>query len=178
MPTERKRLLGNPGRRPLPEPAVILPAATEPPPPPISGLLPATQQRWHAMWEVGLRWLSPDADAPMLVEVAHLMDECERMRAEIEKDGRLLEEPIVTPTGHVVGIRRVPNPTVKMLREAERQLERYLMQLGFAPIARARLGLVEVRRQSKLEELLAKRSTAATPVASRPAPKRRTKAAN
>ena len=43
------------------------------------------------------------------------------------------------------------------LRQLDNQLVRNLAHFGFTPSDRARLGLVRVRQQSKLEELMARR---------------------
>lgn len=46
----------------------------------------------------------------------------------------------------------------KMLRDLDKQIMTLLSQLGFDPAARARLGLAEVKAQSRLEDLRARRS--------------------
>ena len=46
----------------------------------------------------------------------------------------------------------------KALRDLDRQLIPLLGELGFNPAARARLGLAEVKTQSKLEELRSRQS--------------------
>ena len=58
-------------------------------------------------------------------------------------------------------------PTPKDLREARAEIGRLMSELGFDPTARARLGLAEVKAQSKLEEMRARRnsSTVAAEVA-------------
>jgi hypothetical protein len=51
------------------------------------------------------------------------------------------------------------NPKARSgLRELERQLVSNLGLLGFTPSDRARLGLAEVKKESKLEALLAKKA--------------------
>jgi P27 family predicted phage terminase small subunit len=56
-----------------------------------------------------------------------------------------------------VGEKKVPHPLIKELRSAQKQLHAIGSALGFDPTARSRLGLAEVKRQSKLEELSAAR---------------------
>ena len=46
----------------------------------------------------------------------------------------------------------------KALREVDKQVITLLAQLGFDPASRARLGLAEVKAQSKLEELRARQN--------------------
>jgi phage terminase small subunit len=86
--------------------------------------------------------------------VCHLSDEAATYRRLIHTAGPLLKEPIVTPSGAVVGNRIVPNPAVAMLRKVEAQMERELSNLGFNPVARSRLGLAEVKARSILEDLI------------------------
>lgn len=50
-----------------------------------------------------------------------------------------------------------------MLRALNKEISTLLSELGFDPSARARLGLAEVRAQSKLEELRARRSPTLRP---------------
>jgi hypothetical protein len=51
------------------------------------------------------------------------------------------------------------NPKARSgLRELERQLVSQLGLLGFSPSDRSRLGLAEVKKESKLEALLAKKA--------------------
>jgi P27 family predicted phage terminase small subunit len=114
---------------------------------------------WDRYWTAASAWLSPDLDHQALESVCHLADEIAEYRRAMADEGLQISEPIVTPTGVVVGDRLVSNPAIKDLRNAEKQLRDWLSDLGFTPTARARLGLAEVRRQSKLEELLAKRAT-------------------
>jgi hypothetical protein len=85
------------------------------------------------------------------------LDDIVRLREYIAAHGAVVEEPIVTPAGKVMGTRMVANPAVKMLRDAERQLERWLMALSIPPGARAGLGWAQVKTESKLEALMATR---------------------
>jgi P27 family predicted phage terminase small subunit len=105
--------------------------------------------------------LSPAMDYPTVELAARTFDELAKYRRLVEKHGVLLQEPIVTPTGAVVGERWVPNPVVKMMRDAEKTLERWLVELGLTPSARARLGLVQVKAESKLDALIASRQARA-----------------
>jgi P27 family predicted phage terminase small subunit len=110
---------------------------------------------WGVIWSSPARhWLSPQLDGPMRVHtVCRLADEIHDLGEIVQKLGAVLAEPLVTPAGHVVGERIVPNPAVKMLRDAEKQLDRELSALGFDPSSRARLGLAEVKTRNLLERL-------------------------
>jgi len=85
--------------------------------------------------------LLPALDALTVARLADLVDERGSARAELDRRGILLEEPIVSPTGKVVGTRVVPNPAVAMLRQLDRELDALADRLGLVPAARARLGL-------------------------------------
>jgi phage terminase small subunit len=69
------------------------------------------------------------------------VDDIAAARAEVEKHGLLLEEPIVTPRGDTVGVRQVLNPAEMAARRAGALLERLLAALGFSPAARSRLNI-------------------------------------
>jgi len=56
--------------------------------------------------------------------------------------------------------------SAKDVREARAEVSKLLSELGFDPTARSKLGLAEVKAQSKLEELKARRDQRSTVVAS------------
>src|SRR5579883_880880 len=99
-PVELKQLTGNPGRRPLPVPAVTLPAARDVPSPP-DGLSEVGALFWSEVWTAARLWLSPAIDSPLVELAARTLDEIAQYR-ELSKRP-LLSEPIVTPAGQVVG---------------------------------------------------------------------------
>ena len=67
--------------------------------------------------------------------------------------GVLLEEPIVSPSGKVVGTRVVPNPAAAMLRALDKQLDALCDRLGLVPAARARLGLTLTTAERQAAEV-------------------------
>lgn len=154
-PIEVKRRTGNPGKRPLPARATtaLVPAEGIPPVP--IKLKKPGRTTWAMVWDGARSWLSLKLDGIRVETVCRLVDEIAELEATITKLGWLLSEPIVTPAGAVVGEKVVPNPAVRMLRDAEKQLDRELSALGFDPTSRSRLGLAEVKKQSILESLLA-----------------------
>lgn len=162
-PTELKRKQGNPGKRSLPVPVVTLPAANGTPKVP-SGLTSYAEERWGLIWESAALWLNPALDGPTVERVCRLYDEIALLENDISTRGHILQEPIITPRGPAIDpqtgevmTKSVANPAARLRRDAEKQLQSWLIELGFTPSARARLGLAEVKRQSKLEELMAKR---------------------
>lgn len=163
-PVELKKLLGNPGKRALPEPVVHLPAIREVPEPPVM-LGPKGQRFWNEAWSLGAPWLNPNLDTDTMVKVCQLTDEMQELHESYMKLGPLVAEKVVSASGRVAlddkgkpVVRIVANPAEKMLRRAEISWMRMLSELGFTPTARARLGLAQVKAESKLETLLANKA--------------------
>lgn len=161
-PTEDKRRRGNPGGRPLPVPTIVLPAAVGTPDLP-RGLHAHGRRLWADAWVAGKLWLTPSLDCTMVEQAARLADECAGFRRDVARLGRIMSAPKVD-RGTVVLVDGEPllewsaNPAVKLLRGAEAELRTTLVELGFTPTARARLGLVQVKAQSKLEDMIARQS--------------------
>lgn len=139
VPNERKRMLGNPGKRALPKPneVVYLEPALEIPEPPRQ-LFEYGQQLWDRSWQLGTRWISPQSDIELLLMTCEQVDERVRLRTSVWNNNRSDER--------------------RALREIERQIRDNLSMLGFTPTDRARLGLAEVKAKSIAQELMSKRA--------------------
>jgi len=138
-PIEQKRLLGNPGKRALPEQSAIMliPQARETPEP-ARPLLKYGQELWKRVWESGINWISPNTDLEILLMTCELIDERWNLRVRVMTDN---------------------NPKDRRgLRELDKQIVSNLGLLGFTPSDRSRLGVAEVKKMSKLEELMAKKA--------------------
>jgi len=133
-PIEQKRLLGNPGRRPLPDSSAIaiLPAIQEVPEP-SRPLLKYGRELWDKVWDVGAPWISPNTDIELLLMTCEMIDERWNLRVKVMQsdDARMR----------------------RGLRELDRQIISNLSLLGFTPSDRSRLGVAEVKAVSKLEAL-------------------------
>lgn len=138
-PIEQKRALGNPGKRPLPDPTnvVLLPQA-EGIPEPSRQLFQFGRELWDRVWSLGNNWISPNTDVDLLLIVCEQVDERAKLRTSVWNDGRIDER--------------------KALRALEKQIVENLSLLGFTPTDRSRLGVAEVKKQTKIEELIAKRN--------------------
>lgn len=134
-PTEIKRLTGNPGKRKLPTEGslVLLPSMYEVPEPPRPLITQAAKDLWERVWSMGQTWLSPTTDIELLLMTCENVDERWNLRVKVLKDNRPEER--------------------RGLRDLERQIVTNLSLLGFTPTDRTRLGVAEVKRVSKLEEL-------------------------
>jgi hypothetical protein len=137
-PIEIKRLTGNPGKRPLPEQSAIMliPQATTAPEP-ARPLLKYGKELWDRVWASGITWISPNSDVELLLMTCEMVDERWNLRVRVMTDN---------------------NPKDRRgLRELERSIYSNLSLLGFTPTDRSRLGVAEVKKMSKLEELMSKR---------------------
>jgi len=138
VPIERKRRLGNPGHRPLPSQleTISLPAGTVPP---LRPLGPAGLKLWSDVFSAGETWISPQSDTQLLQMACEQLDRRASLLA-------LLGE---------VGFNRSDHMTVLDL---EKQIASNLGTLGLTPTDRSRLGVAEIHKSSKLEEMLEKRA--------------------
>jgi P27 family predicted phage terminase small subunit len=149
QPVELKRLRGNPSKERLPakaDTAGLTPASGIPPVP--ITLQASGRAVWERLWTAGQAWLSPQTDLDVLTRLCEYHDEREAVRAELAATGYLVPGSM--------GQERI-NPLVNALRDIESHMTKLEGLCGFNPSDRGRLGYAEVKRQSKLEELLARR---------------------
>jgi hypothetical protein len=135
-PIEQKRLIGNPGKRPLPKASevIVLPAATTMPAPP-RPLGHWGTELWERIWSMGMTWVSPISDIDLFMMICEMIDERVQLRTQVLRDNRTEDR--------------------RALRQLDSQIMQGLSLLGFSPTDRSRLGIAEVKRMSKLEELRA-----------------------
>jgi hypothetical protein len=95
------------------------------------------QETFQAMLDTGVLWLAR-TDAPKVLMV----------RDSLAERQRLLE---------LIAIHEDDLQLRKALRDLNREISNLMGELGFDPAARSRLGLAEVKAQSKLEELRSRR---------------------
>ena len=133
-PTEIKRKLGNPGRRPLPESNMVqyLPAVVSVPEP-SRPLLKYGKEFWDKVWGSGLSWISANTDAELLLMTCELVDERWNLRVRVMQSNDWRER--------------------RALRELDDRIIRNLSLLGFTPADRSKLGVAEVKAISKMEAL-------------------------
>jgi len=138
-PVEQKRAIGNPGKRPLTDSKEIvsIPAALGIPDPDRK-LFTQGLAFWNKVWEIGGLWISPTTDYEIMLMTAEMIDERGALRAKVLTDSAPKDR--------------------RALRELEKAIVGNLAQLGLNPAERTRLGLAEVKRQSKLAELKGMRS--------------------
>lgn len=155
-PIELKRLRGNPGKRPLPSRSQAIVVADEVPPVP-SGLGAHGRALWRALFTGPSKAWIASTDHLMVEALCQLYDDNMAIRALLADPttgGLVVLEPVVTPTGAIVGVRRLAHPLLKELRSAQKLLKEHAAALGLDPTTRSHLGLEAVKRRSVLEELL------------------------
>jgi hypothetical protein len=133
-PTEIKRKLGNPGRRPLPDTSVV--QYLEPivsVPEPARPLMKYGKEFWDKVWGSGLSWISANTDAEILLMTCELVDERWNLRVRVMQSNDWRER--------------------RALRELDDRIIRNLSLLGFTPADRSKLGVAEVKAISKMEQL-------------------------
>jgi len=137
-PIEQKRLLGNPGKRAMPdgESTISLFSGRREP---LFPLGEAGQKLWDSVFNEGELWISPRTDVAWLQVVYELLD-----RREVLK-----QEWMADPADRKLNM---------SLLETEKLLQTGLGLLGFTPTDRSRLGVAEVKAKSKLEELMERRA--------------------
>ena len=136
-PIEEKRKLGNPGKRPLPTGVLELRpvdfSSLETP----AHFGAAAQFVWAKAWHSGLSWLSPESDIAIVTAACELADMRQKAR----------ERYMATGDSKDAGA----------VQKLNAEYLKCLSLMGFSPSDRSRLGLAEVKRQTKLEQLRAAR---------------------
>ena len=138
-PIEQKRLLGNPGKRALPDQSniTLIPMA-ESTPEPSRPLLKYGKELWDKVWDTGINWISPNTDTELLLMTCEMIDERWNLRVQVMTNNDPKDR--------------------RGLRELDKAIVSNLSLLGFSPSDRSRLGLAEVKKMSKLEEIMAKKA--------------------
>jgi P27 family predicted phage terminase small subunit len=151
-PVERKRLHGRSATkdaagRPLPAPVTVLPAPGAIPPPPDT-LGESGRAHWSRVWNQARAWLC-ELDYGAAQRYCETSDLRDWMIAAVTAEGLTAVGSTGQPTAH---------PLIQRIEAFNAELRLLEGQLGLTPSARATIGLGEVRVQSKLDEMMARRS--------------------
>jgi hypothetical protein len=132
-PLELKRALGNPGKRPLPDSngTVSLTSGKVDPHQPLdwAGML-----LWNRVFGVGQTWISPQTDVELLLMT------CKQLDRQIILERMFVEKP---EDFHIH----------RQLLDLENTVVKNLGLLGLTVDARSKLGLAEIKAESKMEQL-------------------------
>ena len=139
-PLEQKRLLGNPGKRPLPEPLPVVDGGYIEPARPLDF---AGMQLWRSAMTTGANWIARNTDTQLLLMTCEQMDRRMELIAKIHEtqEWRLY----------------------RALHDLEKMISGNLGILGFTPTDRTRLGMAEVKTASKLEQLMEMKANRVAP---------------
>jgi hypothetical protein len=134
-PIEQKRLTGTLRQDRMPTSPVVLSNYSVAPTVP-AHLRPHGKAFWETVWATS--WVSQTSDYHLVLMTAETFDERE-----------------------LVKVALASHPTDRRLRVTLRELDKQLMSslslLGYTPSDRSRLGVAEVKTETKLEELLRRR---------------------
>ena len=133
-PAETKRLIGS--RHYQPGESVTFMPEVEVMPEPLRVLGPSGLELWKRIWSMGKVWLSLSTDIDVLQILCEQLDERDSLRELVLSDAEAWRERAA-------------------LRELEKSIRSNLSILGFTPTDRMKLGVAEVQKMSKLEELMA-----------------------
>jgi hypothetical protein len=137
-PAEVKRKLGAKGyAKDVPDGVMVIPAVSAIPEPlkPLSG---SGLDLWDRTWQRGFSWLSANTDVQLLQMVCEQLDERDALRAYVMDNIEAWHER-------------------SALRELEKSIRSNLSLLGFTPTDRMKLGVAEVKVESKMELLKRRR---------------------
>jgi hypothetical protein len=145
-PVERKRRIGNPSGRKLPEVeslAEITTLASSHIPKPFRPLGAQGLNLWNQVWQSGASWLKQNMDTELVLMLCEATEERTRLRIMLKNDQTLWRER-------------------RALREVDRQIITLLGQVGFSPSERGLLGTGETTKHefNDLHKRIAKKRSA------------------
>jgi hypothetical protein len=146
-PVERKRRIGNPSGRKLPEVVpmaeITMLASTHIPEPHRSLSAEYGLRLWNQIWSSGAGWLKQNMDTEVVMVLCEAVDEREFLRRKLLNNSDLWRER-------------------RALREVDRQIITLLGQVGFTPSERGLLGAGETKQHefSDLAKRIAEKRSA------------------
>ena len=141
-PNEVKRLLGNPGRRKLPDEGkvIVLPQLAGEPP---AHLSKVQKEKWSELRRLA-PWIAV-TDEHLLTSLVEKMTRQKELSKQMKKSQFVL----YTDKGYAYA-----NPLVGMISSLDEDIIKILSLLGLTPADRTKLGVAEVKARGKLQELL------------------------
>jgi P27 family predicted phage terminase small subunit len=142
-PTEQKKLEGNPGRRPLPEPVIVAGRGSLPAPP--DDVPPEGHRLWDTIVaELERVNLVDRIDYPALIALCTQWARAEKARRVLAQEGMFA----LGSMGQIV-----EHPALAIERNAHALFLRFAEHYALTPVARARIGLAMLEGRKMQEEL-------------------------
>jgi hypothetical protein len=133
-PAEVKRKLGAKGYKgDVPVDIILLPAVSAVPEP-LKPLGESGLSLWDRTWMRGYSWISANTDIQLLQMTCEQLDERDVLRAYVMDNVEAWHER-------------------SALRELEKSIRSNLSLLGFTPTDRMKLGVAEIKAETKMEQL-------------------------
>lgn len=153
LPTQTKKLRGNPGKRALNSEEPIPPTGA----PDCPGFLSRiAKEEWNSIIPIidEMKLLSR-ADGKAIAAYCQCYSRWREAEKLIDKFGMIVEEPIVTKEGEVVGTKYKKNPACNVAKEMVGQMRAFLSLFGLDPSSRSRLRVGEKNKEvDPLQDLL------------------------
>ncbi len=130
-------------RKVSPASAELVPLDSNVPAPPVD-LKDHGVIQWNKIWSAGMRWMHSEEDYHWVHIIARAYDQISEFQTRIEKDGLIVKGYAGQDAAH---------PLIGEIRKCEMVIMKALSTLGFSPTDRARLGIKEIERQTKLNKL-------------------------
>lgn len=162
-PTARKRLEGNPGKRPLnadePKPTLGVPECP-------AFLSSVAKQFWNELIpELERMGLLAKIDGKALAAACQSYARWVQAERDITKYGILIDSPIISKkTGDIIGSMLKKNPACNAAHNSLTQMRAFFSCFGMDPSSRSRLNVGDAQTDDPLEQLLQRKAKAANRV--------------
>ncbi len=160
LPTNLKKLRGNPGKRKLNE---AEPEVEQKPPEMPPDLPELAQKEWASIVPklMQLHVLS-DVDGKALAAYCFAYARWHEAEKEIGRLGIIVDEPIMGGTAEyreIVGYKYKRNPAVTISHDALKLMKSYLIEFGLTPAARTRLRIERPKQADPMDEYLRRKAS-------------------
>ena len=155
LPTEVKRLRGNPGKRKLndQEPGVPIGEPEMP-----ADLPELAQVEWKSIVPLLLQMgVLSKVDGKALVGYCYAWARLMQAEKEINDRGIILDEPVTDKEGNEIGTRTKANPACALADRAMVRMKSFLIEFGLTPASRSKLKVDKPKDADPVEAYLAKK---------------------